>query len=68
MRKYNPKVPTSLKNDILKLFYRTELRQDEEVIDNRDSKIARELGTNQYNVQSVISADLDKKIDKINNK
>ena len=34
------------KADVLKLFYRTELRPGEDVIDNQDKTIAKELNIN----------------------
>ena len=51
---------------ILKLFYRTQLRWDEDVIDNRDITIAKELGLAKETVCRTITYDLEEKANKLN--
>lgn len=48
-------------DNILRLFYRTELRPGEKVIDNRDETIAKETGIHLPTVQRLISEHLIKK-------
>ena len=52
--------------DILKLFYRTQLRWEEDVIDNRDITIAKELGLAKETVCRTITYDLEAKANKLN--
>jgi hypothetical protein len=49
------------KDRILKLFYRTQLRQGEKIIDNMDSTIAKELNINIGVVWYVLEAEMLKK-------
>ncbi len=48
--------------EIIRLFYRTELRPGEEVIDNRDSQIAKELRLNIGVVHRVLEREMIEKI------
>ena len=56
----------SNKDNIISLFNRTELRDGEEVIDNRDPSIAKELGLNLSVVTKEITMYLDDKFSIIN--
>lgn len=51
--------------DVLKLFYRVELRKDEEIIDNRTSTIAKELELHPGEVSWIISEHLKDKFNKL---
>jgi len=48
-------------DNILKLFYRTKLRKNEKVVDNRDKTIAKETGIHWHTVNRVIEEDLMRK-------
>lgn len=52
---------------ILELFYRTELRGKEVIIDNRDKTISKELKIQQSRVSNCISKNLREKIKELNN-
>ena len=54
------------KEDILSLFYRTELREDEKIVDNSDVTIAKELGHNKMKVCQFLSNHLNIKRDLLN--
>ena len=56
------------KDEVINLFNRTELREGELIIDNRSSKIAKELSYPTAMVDETISEYLNLKIDKINSK
>lgn len=65
MRKYQKKLTDRQEEDILFLFYRTELRLGEVVIDNTDAAISKELNIKQSRVGNLISLHLKEKIKKI---
>lgn len=52
--------------DVLKLFYRTELRNGEKIIDNRTTIIAKELDLHPGEVNWIISEHLNEKFNKLN--
>ena len=54
------------KEEILILFYRTELRENEKIIDNSDVTIAKELGHSKTKVSHFISSHLNTKRDLLN--
>lgn len=56
----------SHKEDILKLFYRTELRKYEKLIDNRTITISKELGIITRVVDEFLSIHLDEKFKALN--
>ena len=55
------KISENDKKNILDLFYRTELRENEKIIDNREVTIAKELNIKQLIVCHVITNHLEKK-------
>lgn len=57
---------TPLEQNVLDLFNRTELRPHEDVVDNRDSTIAKELNMTVAVVCRIITMYLDRKRDIIN--
>jgi hypothetical protein len=57
--------PKDAKEQILKLFYRTELRPNEEFIDNRDRIIAEELGIHLFIVQKILLKESENHIKRI---
>ena len=54
--------------DVLKLFYRTELRWDEEVIDNSEPLIAKELNLRVSMVSHIIAKEMVRKIKELNDR
>ena len=54
------------KKRVLKAFYRTELRQDEEIINNHSPVIAKELNVNVATVDHIIATDMKLKIKELN--
>ena len=56
------------RKNILKIFYRTELREDEEIINNSDKQIAKELNLPYNTVASFLVDHSNKKLDEIKNK
>lgn len=56
------------KENILKLFYRTELRKGETLIDNRTTTISKELGISTSIVDEILVKELDRKYEAINSK
>lgn len=72
MNKFIRKVPVEQYQEdtkkVLELFYRTELRPGEVLIDNTDRTIAKELGFTISYVCNIITKDLNKKFDKINSR
>ena len=54
-------ISESDQKNILDLFYRTELRENEKIIDNREVTIAKELNIKQLIVCHVITNHLEKK-------
>ena len=53
---------------VLKAFYRTELREGEEIIDNQSPTIAKELNVNVYTVDHIIATEMKRKIKAINDR
>ncbi len=53
------------KDDVLELFYRTELRPGEDVIDNQDKTIAKELNINVHTVWKITQRESDLRIIKL---
>ena len=51
---------------VLELFYRTKLRMNEKVVDNRDIAIANEIGVDKALVNRIIDRSLNKKFKKVN--
>lgn len=51
----------AIRKRVLKEFYRTELKEDEVIIDNRDSTISKLTGVSISLVNKIITQDLDKK-------
>ena len=47
---------------IIELFYRTQLRENENVIDNMDSTIAKEVGVNIGVVHRVLAREMKRKV------
>lgn len=72
MNKFIRKVPVEQYQEdtkkVLELFYRTELRPGEVLIDNTDRTIAKELGFTISYVCNIITKDLNKKFDRINSR
>tara|TARA_R110002051_G_scaffold224048_1_gene287261 strand:+ start:11538 stop:11750 length:213 start_codon:yes stop_codon:yes gene_type:complete len=56
------------KEDILNLFYRTVLRENEKIIDNRTVTISKELSINKIVVDEFLTKHLDQKFLIINMK
>lgn len=65
-QKITPEQYEKDKKIVLSLFYRTELRTGEVLIDNRDTTISKETGFTKAYVSNIIVKDLDEKFDKIN--
>lgn len=65
MAKFKKIYTDKQRNSVIALFNRTELREGEEVIDNRDSKMAKELNLPTSMVSDTVSDYLNLKIDKI---
>lgn len=63
---YNSDLTEQNKHDILELFYRTELRIGEKIIDNTDKSIAKELNLEEKKVSYFLYIHLNKKYDKLN--
>ena len=56
------KYTASQKQEVLKLFWRTDLRWHEKVIDNQTSTICRETGVSTNLVNQIIDNDITDKI------
>ena len=54
------------KKRVLKAFYRTELRDGEDVIDNQSPTISKELNVNVATVNHIIAMDMKRKIKELN--
>jgi hypothetical protein len=65
---YNSSLTEKNKRDILALFYRTKLYQNEKVIDNRDYVIAKKLDLKTSAVGYFLYEQLNKKYKKLNKK
>ena len=50
------------REDVLRLFYRTQLRQGEEIINNQDGVIARELNIKQGLVYEILAEEMISKV------
>lgn len=68
MANFERKYTDEQRKDVIRLFYMVELREGETIIDNTDSKIAKELFMSKSAVSDIISVHLDKKFDLINKK
>ena len=60
--------PEGIEKKILKLFYRTKLRWNEVIIDNRDKTIADELGVHISVVQGVLEREVINYYKRLNKK
>jgi len=61
------KATPETKGQVLELFYRTELRWNEEIIDNRSETISKDLGISPEMVNYFINMDMKTKVLKIGN-
>jgi hypothetical protein len=54
-------ITNTYRKRVIKLFYRTTLRSGEDVIDNRDGSIAKELGINTGIVHAILQREMKEK-------
>lgn len=66
MGMYQKTITKKQEEDILNLFFRVELRENEKVIDNRDTTISKELNIDVVTVSNCISKHLNKKVQELN--
>lgn len=66
--KYKKSLTNNQEKQILKLFYRTELRKDEVIIDNTSVTIAKELNIKISTVNNYLQTHLDEKFENINDR
>lgn len=64
----NGEVNSEYMEPVLKLFYRTRLRKEEKVIDNRSTTIAKELGISPKTVTDILDIHLNEKFKRLHEK
>lgn len=68
MSNFTKRYTEKQKKHVLELFYRTELLENEKIIDNTDGFISKKTGVKKCTVNSIITDSLNIKFDKINNR